>query len=348
MPASLKSAGTAIPVLFILTVAMWLYMSRTISLWFWKAPVPGNEGAKMVQQAYSGAAALVVWLLLGGILLLAGVKGLIPPGVGLMSWVLHPVSFVIAAVAIAIVYDVRWRWAIAIPLIAPLLIAAYALYVSFGSTRLSPSAAGLATWIAVMALCLPVLPAAYRFQQEHLKSDAIEDKPGPELDRFMARERERRRERGLEELKQVDEDTRLYSIQSLARDDSPVRAEALAAMRGLPNRQADAEQALLYDYFWILPILADIDVQPTPELCAAARHYLRRSVTEWRKQGIAASPDMGPIFEKGLKSIGWIAAHCDGDAELDLLDQLAQEQQETPAIRSFRESLAAFRREKSQ
>ena len=344
MPASLKNLGTAVPALAVMALLCWLYLLWSIAHWIAKTPVPGRESDKYMPQVFSGGLVVVLWLLVGGLLVLAGAKAAMPPAVGIASWILHPASCLFALVAIAVMYDAEWRWALVVPAAVPALVAAYALSVLFMADRPSPAAWGLIMWAAVLALCLAVVPPAIRFQAKHLpRGESVEARPGPELDQFMARERARQRQRGLDEIHNADDETKLVELEPWARDGSPVRDEALAAMRKLPNRQHDAEIGLWGDYSWILPYLAQIDVQPTPELCSAAKHYLQtciREVRNWPEPG----ESMGRTLESGIHGIEWIAKNCDCAKELQELDDLAGKQKDTPDVRDFRAALKAFRK----
>lgn len=344
----MKTLGTAVPILLTITTACWLYMIRLISLWVGKAGVPGRETDKIMQQVWAAVAALVIWILLGGLLLLAGVKGVMPERVGFVSWFLVPVACFASLAGIGLAYDLETRWTVGVPIITPMLVGGYVVYTFFPSAQvLAPGRAGFIMWAVVVVLGLSLIPAFDRFYEAH-RSDSVEATPGPELDRFLARERERRRQDGLEELRKIDEQSSLRELEHLIRDDSPVRAETIEAMRHLPERQANAEEAFIYDYNWIFGFLSEIDVQPTPRLCTVAGESLRRYVAFWRKQFPEGTDSMGPVLESGVKSIGWLAANCPFDAELDLLEQLASEQRDVRAVQDFREAIAGFHKKAAQ
>jgi hypothetical protein len=199
-------------------------------------------------------------------------------------------------------------------------------------------------WGVVMAMALAPLPKAVMIAQAAGDNGSIEAKPGPEMDRWLAKERERRRQSGLEELRKIDEDTTIHDIEPLTRGDSPVRSEALAAMRHMAGRQSQAEKGLMYEYSGILPLLPEIDVQPTPQLCRLAREYLRKQIAFQKKQFTEPSDTMLTVLQEGLPGIGWLAANCDCAPELNQLDELAKAQRDSPAIQKFREALAGFRK----
>jgi len=218
-----RSIGTAAPAFLILALLAWLYMLWSIWLWIGKAPIPGRETDRMMAQLQSGIAALVVWLCLAAVLLIVSSRGAVPVAVGAIAWLAHPLSFAGAAVAIAILYDPALRWPVAIPVITPLLISAYAAYALFPAMHRFPlGQTGYALWAVTTLLSLAIIPAAVRFAQVHLDDGSIEATPGPQLDAWMAKQRERERQSGLEELSHFDDETKLYEPAHLIRPDSPV------------------------------------------------------------------------------------------------------------------------------
>jgi len=104
----------------------------------------------------------------------------------------------------------------------------------------------------------------------------------------------------------------------MMRSGSPVRQEALEFAHHLPNRQSDMIQMLVNSESEPLVFIADIDIQPTPELCNAARSWLHRAVVE-RQQMFHSGPEpfVGIEFEEGLSGIKWISANCGCEKELD-------------------------------
>ena len=336
--------GTGVPVLLVLITGCWLYMLRTISFWIGTIAKPGRETDKLMLQLNSGIVAAVIWLLFGGLLLLINVKGVLPAKIGFASWFLLPASGFLVLVALAAMYDPSMRWAVVVPVVVPVLIAAYAIYLFVPARPLSAASAGFLMWAVVMVMAVAPLPKAVMIVEAAGDNGSIEAKPGPEMDRWLARERERRRQSGLAELRKIDEDTTIHDLEPLTRGDSPVRNEAFEAMRHIAGRQSQAEKGLMYEYSGILPLLPEIDVQPTPQLCRQGREYLQKQIAFQKKQFTEPSDTMLIVLQEGLPGIGWLAANCDCATELKQLDELAKAQRDSPAIQKFREALAGFRK----
>ena len=119
--------------------------------------------------------------------------------------------------------------------------------------------------------------------------------------------------------------------------------EALAAMRQLPHRQAEAVQRFQADFTFILHLLPDIDLQPTPELCGAIRGYLQRYLRQERANRPEPEGFVGDRLEESVRSLGWISEHCDCEAELDDVERFAREQRDTAEVRAFVTALAEAR-----
>jgi hypothetical protein len=97
-----------------------------------------------------------------------------------------------------------------------------------------------------------------------------------------------------------------------------------------------------------LVFLADIDIQPTPELCGAARHWLHQAVVQRQKMFHSGpEPFVGAEFEEGLRGIQWISTNCGCEKELDEIEAYARSQdQNAPAVQKFLAGLAAIRENK--
>uniref|UniRef100_Q023U5 Rhodanese domain-containing protein n=1 Tax=Solibacter usitatus (strain Ellin6076) TaxID=234267 RepID=Q023U5_SOLUE len=343
MPNSLRTSGTAAPVLLALALVCWAFALRGVWHWIGLAPVPGRETDKLILQAWSGGWMLLAWILLGGLLLVANAKGVLPVSVGMAAWVMHPVSAVAALIALGIAYDARWRWCVALPAAVPLLIGGYAAWAFAGR---APEKFGLAMWAAVLAMSLTILPGAWQFKSKYMDSGSIDATPGPKLDKWMADQAAKRRAGELAELSKIDDETTLSELEHLTRKDSPVLQEALAAMRGLPHRQAEAVLRLQSDFTFILRLLPDIDVQPTAELCGAIRGYLQRYLRHERANRPEPEGFIGDQLEESVRSLGWISEHCDCEAELDDVERFARAQRDTAEVRAFIAALAEARQKR--
>lgn len=349
-PDPAKTMGTAAPVFLVLTLVAWLYLLRSISLWIGKTPVPGRGADKMMQQLYSGILVLLIWIFLAALLLVISSKQLVPEGLGVIAWIAHPVSLIAAIAAIVVLYKPEPRWPVAIPIILPILIAGYILYALFPAIQKIPIAsAGYTMWGISLLLSISVAPITIQFARTQLDDGSIDATPGPKLDAWMAKQQDERRTRQLEELRKFDDETKLYEVEHLIRLDSPTLREALAFMAHQPNRQAEAIQLLDNQSSFVLHFLAGIDLQPTPDLCRAARGYLHQAVQNRTKQDSTSttpSPYIGAEFTEGIDAIRWIAKNCGCKAQLAEIEAYARaQQQDSPEVKKFLAALAEIEAE---
>jgi hypothetical protein len=343
-----KTMGASVPTFLVLLAVCWLCMVGTMATWIGKAPVPGRETDRMISQAYSGGFALLVWIFLAALLLIASSKEVVPVEAGVLAWFLHPVSCAAALAAIAALFNPQRYWPAAIPAVVPLLIAGYVLYAFYPPVQTIPlTNAAFVMWAVVMVLSLTVVPAAIALLPDS-GSGSVEDKPGPELDRFKARERQRYRDDVLDKLRQSDDETKLYELINLIQPDNPALKEVLDFIHKLPNRQADAVMMLETQGSDILRVLPDLDLQPTPQFCAGARGYLHQAVLQ-RQASPTKEPQsfVGMEFSGGIEGIRWIAKNCGCKAELAEMEAYARaQQQDAPEVQQFLAALAEIKEAK--
>jgi hypothetical protein len=338
-----KPIGIALPVFLVLTFVTWLWMLRSFTFWVGKGYAGAGDSNKIAAQAWSAGGVLVVWIALGALLLIAGSRGALPGPIGVAMWVAHLVSLGGSILAVFLLNKPELRWPLAGPIGAPLLIAGYVLWVSI-APRATPGIPDWSLCAAILILSLPAVPPALQMIGEG--DGSIDATPGPKLDAWMAKQREERRVRELDELSKIDEDTTLSELEGHIRPDSPVLQEALAAMRKLPNRQAEAIQLLRDKSPFILHFLGDIDLEPTPELCQAARYYLREHAKPYRED----PPEyvLYKALTDGVASIRWISEHCDCGAELAEVEKTARASSSDAETEKFIAAVADMREKLAQ
>src|SRR5205823_6281919 len=77
---------------------------------------------------FAGAAMVILWLMLAVVLVNAGGAGEMPVWAGIAAFILHPLSFAAAIVALVLLSSDGNGWVIAVPAALPPLIAAYSLW----------------------------------------------------------------------------------------------------------------------------------------------------------------------------------------------------------------------------
>jgi hypothetical protein len=210
-PGSLRSMGMAGQLLLALAFLCWAGMLISIFGWIGRVPTPGRETSRLLQQAWSGGAAVLLWIFLAALVLVGSSKQVVPSMVGAVAWIALPLSGAGVLAAIGVLYEPQRHWPVLLPVLSPLLIAGYVVWALFPSKTISPTTAGLAVWGVVCALSLCVAPTVAAVLEAH-RGGSVRAEPGPELDRFEARERDRARSQALDELRQMDDETKLYEV----------------------------------------------------------------------------------------------------------------------------------------
>jgi hypothetical protein len=345
MLAAVKSMGGAPGVILALALLCWAAMMASILTWIGREPKPGREVRRVIRQACSGGAAVILWILLAALFLVANSHRVIPAPVGILAWLVLPLSCAGAVAAIFLLYDPPRHWPVIVPAAAPLLISAYVIYAFSPTTQVfSAAGVGLALWAVVAALSALVLARFRPFLKAH-GGGYTTATSGPELERFQAEERARRRANDLEELSRMDDETSLYEVKTYMHPASVVRPEAVEIARHLPNRQAEMIVMLRNQHWEPLWFIAEIDIRPTPELCEAARCWLHGTVRDRHES--SGTDFIGDEFTQNLVGIAWIAANCGCEKELDEIEAYVRRQNpNAPAVQKFLADLAAIREKK--
>jgi len=329
-------------VILALALLCWVAMMASILTWIGREPKPGHEVRRVIRQAWSGGAAVLLWILLGALFLVANSHRVIPAQVGILAWIVLPLSCAGAVAAIFLLYDPPRHWPVVVPAAAPLLISGYVIY-AFSPTTQASSAAGvgLALWAVEAALSALTLARLRPFLKAHGGSYTTATS-GPELERFLAEEHTRRRANDLEELGRMDDETSLYEVRTYLHPASVVRPEAVEIARHLPNRHAEMIVMLRNQHLDPLCFIAEIDIQPTPELGEAARCWLQWAVRD--RQQNSGTDFIGDEFTKSLAGIAWISANCGCEKELEEIQAYARRQNpNAPAVQKFLAELTAIR-----
>jgi len=125
-------------------------------------------------QSFGFLTTAALWIFLGALLIVAGVKGELPPWQSAVALILVPASGAAALAAVKLLTDTFYKskWPVVIPALTPLLLIAVALLAySPGLRRLISSTHGAGLiWSAILILSLAPWPAlAYRAR--HAEAD---------------------------------------------------------------------------------------------------------------------------------------------------------------------------------
>jgi hypothetical protein len=303
----------------------------------------GDAFGKAIVQLYAAFLGGVLWLVLAGLLLIAVARGRMPLWATLAMVVLWPLS----AVAVFMAGDAYSRGdasAIWVPVFLPPLFALYALWarlpVLHATFRAGTTSAVFAGAIAVLAVT-PIVTATRAALPDPAR-DARLAEAGRVQEERMAQEQQAALDRQEAQFASLGPDSALADylvyLSSMAYGE-----RALAGIRQVKNRQADATLLLQQGHIAKLRELSHFEVAPTAELCqayGAALGGAAGTVTKARSDYLIAAIDL----EGQLPNIRWVVANrCDLGEPLGLLETNVRAVADSDRMTRFADTLAALR-----
>ena len=315
-----KTNMTIFFVLLALGFLLWIGMIVSLN----QPQSPHDYGAAIL----GVLATLLLWAVLAALLVMGGLKGDMPRWAVWLAWILHPASLA-ATIAVLDKGSISaYSWLIAVPVVAPLVIAAYAGWAYFPAfhAAIPPVVAGSAAWGLVFVLA--VLPWVMMIQQ----SNESDQQSLTALADSDAHEGVEARPESLKKLQSLTPESPLWEWINYTNPRMGVRDEAFAGIRKLARRQADADEMLANGVTGFLSDLPYLGLEPTPTIVAAHKKYLRHMVT-----GIER-PDAGRVkyswiawgIDSYLPSIQWMAErHCGCSDEVAALEAAVRKYKNT-------------------
>jgi hypothetical protein len=324
----------------LLVLAAVLYAAMLGSL----AEAPNADAfGKAIVQLYAAFLAGVLWLVLAALLLIAVARGRMPLWATLAMVVLWPLS----AVAVWMASDAYSRGdssAIWVPALLPPLFALYALWARLpalhATFRAGTTSAVFAGAIAVLAVT-PMVTATRAALPDPAR-DARLAAAGKAQEEQRAKEQQAALDRQEAQCASLGPDSPLADylvyLSSMAYGE-----RALAGIRQVKNRQADATLLLQQGRIADLRELSHFDVAPTAELCQAYGGALggaASNVTKARSDYLSAAIDL----ELQLTNMKWLIANrCDLGQPLRLLETNVRAVADSDRMTKFADTLAALR-----
>ena len=306
---------------------------------------PGSDAfGRSLALVYAAFLGGVLWLVLAALLIIATLQGRMPMGARIAAVILWPLSCVAVWIA-SDAYGVRDSSAIWVPALLPPLIALYALWARLPSlhTRLRAGVVGGVLGGAVAFLSLAPLVAATRAALPDPEREARLEAAGKANEERIANEARQAREREEAQFASLGPDSRLGDY--LIYLSSMTYAErALAGVRQLRNRQADAISLLQGGRIGDLRELSQFNIEPSAELCqayGAALTGAADTVSKARTDYLMMAMDL----ELQLPNMKWLIANrCDLGPSLALLETNVRAVADSDRMTGFADKLAALRR----
>jgi hypothetical protein len=277
----------------------------------------GNSDAagNALGEAYAAIQIIALWSLLTILTAVACLKGAAPKAAKAAVLVIVPASGFAAMAAadlLARAYLSPFLWPLVIPAAVPPLVMIWCFLAFRGRTRMAGIALG-ALPIVMIAVCLLIQPLS-------LMRKAVNDTETARLQKYDA------------DLAQVPAGAAMWEWTPFleTRDDTK-RTKVLDSIRGLDQRQAQAEQMLDRGDFPIA-YLGFFDLDPTPALCDKARNLLRKQVAPL----VLKTPNSKPYSDIALQvsdaaaGMSWLVGYgCSCDAESAAWESMAKGYRDT-------------------
>jgi hypothetical protein len=331
--------GTAV----LLVLAALLYCTMLGSLiGFPEAGVAGG-GAALAFAAISGVA---LWLVLALLMTIAAIVGRMTPILRAAAAGLLPLSAIAASVAIDLYGGRGNAWALAVPVLLPPMIAAYAMWVVLPgqrgmlTERWTTSVLGggivLFTLAPLVVALFNALPNSARAARQAAVERLHEDRLRQEERQALAQE--------AEQFSKLGPDSSLADYLPYFPGGDSRSREALAQARKVKSRQTDAVSLLKAGRINGLSDLFRLDIEVAREICTAYGQALGAEAAKITRE----RPDYLAIaiqLEQQLPNIDWLAkGGCDLDESLGLLAGNLRATSDTQRMRKFADTLSGYRR----
>ena len=336
-----------------MTAFGWILVALGVLLWVVLmasgADASGSDAAgRGLAMAFGVIAAIALWVVLAVLLVMAAAKGGMPGWVKLMALILVPASAVAATVALELLAAsdlARSRLPLVVPALAPMLIGGYVVWLRWPAAQSALSASGAGSIFVGGLLVLSILPWPVRSSRERAREVAMA--PVVEAQRIEREEQaETDRQQRLARFEKLGPGSPLWLWLEFADSGSDLRDRALAGIRQLSRRQADAELMLEKGMGGPLLGVADLGLEATPKFCELSRKYLQERIAFSRAKDVAAVPFSSDAVQMSLfvDAMQWLVDHhCDLAAEIEGYDESARRYPESKERSQFLARLAALR-----
>jgi tetratricopeptide (TPR) repeat protein len=285
-----------------------------------------------------------VWVLLGVLLVIAGVKGNIPAWAGMIVAILLPASAITSTIA-SDLSSSQNSWVLIEPYALPPLIAAYAFYARLtGLHRAIPLVpTTIAALVAMTILTLVPMPQFIARERARAVIEAEREAARKAADEAAAKVHAE----NLAKFEALTPASPLADWAPFFGKNNEFDERAIAAARKLPHRQEEAIDALHRGMGFPLAEYSRLDLQPTPEFCAASRDFLIAAAASH-----PGSPDnraAQDYFDPMLGAVELLTKeNCDLDAAVKAINVATATSFEAASFRAslaWRQANGFFRRE---
>lgn len=316
MPDTKPLSEGAVVVAGILSVLALLFYALHVAT---LASLTGSDPAgNAYAQAYAAVEIIFLWLLLGGVTLIAFFKGDMPRPAAVFAFLLVPASAIVSFEVLTLLTrpaQAPYLWPLIIPVAIPPLVVAYCFWSLLPGlrARIPANLASGFIWGLVFLLCAAIVPFGK-------VRNAADDRAAAVLEKYEA------------DLASLPADAPLWDWAPFFNTRNETRLdEMLKHIATLDRRQADAELMLERGDF-PLRFIGRLDLTPTAALCDKARALLRSKVAPL----VLAVPQSKPYRDiagetyDALTALKWLIGYdCDATAEAKAWEAMANGYRDT-------------------
>jgi len=338
-----RNASLPFGTVVLLVLAALFYCGMLGSLAGYRETDASGRGAALAFAAIFGVA---LWLVLALLMTIAAVSSRMSPLAWISTAALLPLSAIAASVAIDLYGSGGNDWALAVPVMLPLLIAASAVGVRLPGLHGRPverwAIAGLGGAMVVLTMAplvvslVNALPNSARAARQAAAQHAQEERLKQEEQLALKQEAER--------FAGLGPDSSLGDFLPYFPGGDSRSREALEAARLVKSRQADAVALLKQGRINGLTDLFRLDLQVTPEICQAYGEALAAEaakITRDRPDHLSVAIQL----EQQLPNIQWLVdGGCNLNDALGILSDHLRAVSDSARLENFATTLAGLRR----
>lgn len=288
-----------------LSVLVWLVLVAAV------VDITGSDAAgRGLSQGVGGLLVIALWLTLALLLIVVHRGGPQPSWARSLLLLLVPASgaaaFVALLVSVGPAGAVR-TWALAIPVIAPLVMLGYAAWAVIPTAQALVPPTLAATIVTSLLVLLSVAP--WPLYRAHSVDRARHSaRMAAAMDSARAAEAASTRASREQRLAQLTPASPLWEWMEFLDGDSAMRAAAMRGIRTVSSRQDDVEQLLAKRAWNVIYELPQVSVSATPAVCAGANAFLAHAAAKF------SAPETGALgktlayhqVDRYLPTVQWL------------------------------------------
>lgn len=334
-----------------LSVLAALFYAPMLGILLDAEPTAGGGGEARMAAAFSELFAFFfgfgVWVTVGGLLLIAALHGAMPRWARIPAAVVYALGGIAAAIAIDLVIESA-GWVFIVPALLPAIVAAYALWavVPMAQRILAPQPATVSALAAMAVLVVATIPLGSLDEQTLPDRLAREKARGEAIMAEREAESARLRQQDEDRFQRLTPDSSLWDyINPQLEPSGPDGHErVLRGAREVKTRQQDAVALLRERGVHWLADLWQLEIEATPELCAAYDAALVKEAT-----GPQYDMNIGQDLQRQIPNLKWLGSHnCRPEAGLAaaeaVLNRIVPNNRFDPSWQDFLDLVVALRR----